>query len=250
MVRSECFVQLTNTDMNRFAVNTLVASGIGAVMVLPNLSQAQASYTGTVEQVWEDGLRLNIGDRTLRVDTWDIYGDNTPSYTSAGDELTITGEFNGREFDAFSIIRLGSDSTLAPATMMVPITGETTDANPGTYNTYTDTVVPASAAVTIQELQQQEPGLIIAGEIISIVGNEFILSDGTGQIIVDAGPMWYHQLNLQAGEQVTVVGEYDDYDFDAFTITRENSEILSIRNHQGPPPWAGGANHHRNHYED
>lgn len=45
---------------------------------------------------------------------------------------------------------------------------------------------------------------------------------------------------LLAGEQVTVVGEYDDYDFDAFTITRGNGDVLTIRNSQGPPPWAGG----------
>lgn len=108
-----------------------------------------------------------------------------------------------------------------------------------------DTELFTAATMTIQELQQQGPGLTIAGEIISVVGNEFILSDGTGQIIVDAGPMWYHQLNLQVGEQVTVVGEYDDYDFDAFTITRGNGEVLTIREPQGPPPWAGGPNRHR-----
>lgn len=96
------------------------------------------------------------------------------------------------------------------------------------------------APITIQQLQQRSPGLTIAGEIRSVVGNEFVLSDGTGEIIVDAGPMWYHQLNLQVGEQVTVVGEYDDYDFDAFTITRGNGDVLTIRNPQGPPPWAGG----------
>ncbi|NJL87463.1 MAG: hypothetical protein HC886_18140 [Leptolyngbyaceae cyanobacterium SM1_1_3] len=68
------------------------------------------------------------------------------------------------------------------------------------------------------------------------------MSDGSGQIIVDAGPMWYHQINLQVGEQITMVGEYDDYDFDAFTITRANGEVLMIRGPQGPPPWAGGPN--------
>jgi uncharacterized protein YdeI (BOF family) len=80
----------------------------------------------------------------------------------------------------------------------------------------------------------------VSGVIRSVVGNEFILDDGTGQIIVDAGPRWYHQLNLRQGEQVTVVGEYDDYDFDAFRITYENGEVVQIREAGGPPPWAGG----------
>lgn len=100
------------------------------------------------------------------------------------------------------------------------------------------------AQVPIGELQQRS-GITISGEIRSVVGNEFILDDGTGQIIVDAGPMWYHQLGLQEGERVTVVGEYDDYDFDAFRITRGTGETISIRNAGGPPPWAGGPNRHR-----
>jgi uncharacterized protein YdeI (BOF family) len=105
---------------------------------------------------------------------------------------------------------------------------------------------PSTAQVPIRDLQRTA-GLTIYGEIRSVVGNEFILDDGTGQVIVDAGPRWYHQLNLRQGERVMVVGEYEGYDFDAFTITRENGEILRIRNPQGPPPWSGGRrNHNRN----
>lgn len=96
-----------------------------------------------------------------------------------------------------------------------------------------------TAQTSIRDLQRT-PGLTIAGEIRSIVGNEFILDDGTGQIIVDAGPLWYHQLDLNQGEQVTVVGVYDDYDFDAFMITRSNGEEIRIREEGGPPPWADG----------
>lgn len=101
------------------------------------------------------------------------------------------------------------------------------------------TSLDAQAQVAIRELQRN-PGITISGVIRSVVGNEFILDDGTGQIIVDAGPRWYHQLNLSQGEQVTVVGEYDDYDFDAYRITRENGEVTQIRKGPGRPPWAGG----------
>lgn len=83
-------------------------------------------------------------------------------------------------------------------------------------------------------------GVTIRGTVRSVVGNEFILDDGTGQVIVDAGPRWFHQINLQPGETVTVVGKYDDYDFDAFRITRGNGEVINIRPYGGPPPWAGG----------
>lgn len=97
----------------------------------------------------------------------------------------------------------------------------------------------AQDQVPIRDLQRNA-GTSISGEIRSVVGNQFILDDGTGQVIVDAGPRWYHQLNFTAGERVTVVGEYDDEEFDADTITRDGGEVMQIREADGPPPWAGG----------
>jgi hypothetical protein len=105
---------------------------------------------------------------------------------------------------------------------------------------------PVSAQIPIRELQRTS-GLTISGEIRSVVGNEFILDDGTGQVIVDAGPRWYHQLDFREGDRVTVVGKYKGYDLDAFKITRENGEVLQIRDSEGPPPWSGGRrNRNRN----
>lgn len=97
------------------------------------------------------------------------------------------------------------------------------------------------AQTPIRELQRS-PGITISGVITSVVGNDFVLDDGTGEIIVDAGPRWYHQLNLQEGEQVTVLGEYGNDEFDAFRITRSSGEVIQIREASGPPPWAGGPN--------
>ena len=67
------------------------------------LYKGDTTFTGAVERVWEDGFRLNTGDRVLTVDSWDVYGDNTPKNVTVGDRLIVTGEFSGREFDAFSI---------------------------------------------------------------------------------------------------------------------------------------------------
>lgn len=64
------------------------------------------SVSGTVERVWEDGFRLNTGEeRSVKVDSWDVYGDNTARNLSKGDRITVNGEFDGGEFDAFSIIK-------------------------------------------------------------------------------------------------------------------------------------------------
>lgn len=79
----------------------------------------------------------------------------------------------------------------------------------------------------------------ISGTIQAVAGNEFLLNSDNGPVFVDGGPSWYQPLNLLAGEQVTVSGEYDDEDFDAFRITRSNGEVISIRDEAGPPPWAG-----------
>ncbi|MGG6293684.1 hypothetical protein ACQ4M4_04605 [Leptolyngbya sp. AN02str] len=101
------------------------------------------------------------------------------------------------------------------------------------------TGLSATAQTPIEQLRRNA-GTTISGTVQSVVGNEFILDDGTGQIIVDAGPTWYHQISIQQGERLTVVGEYDDYDFDAFRITRSNGDVITIRNGSGRPPWAGG----------
>lgn len=96
-------------------------------------------------------------------------------------------------------------------------------------------------AVPIDSLRQQA-GLTISGTVGSVVGNDFTVSDGTGEIIVDAGPRWYHEITVTPGEQVTVVGEYDNGELDAYSITRANGEVITIRNGPGRPPWAGGPN--------
>lgn len=66
-------------------------------------AQRNTSFSGTVERVLEDGFFLNTGDRTIEVDTWDLYRDSTPSVVSVGMEVTVSGEFDDGEFDANSI---------------------------------------------------------------------------------------------------------------------------------------------------
>ncbi|OKH24636.1 DNA-binding protein [Chroogloeocystis siderophila] len=101
----------------------------------------------------------------------------------------------------------------------------------------------ARSQMRIGDLQQRPPGTTISGRVTSVVGNDFILEDESGQIIVDAGPRWWQQINISPGEQVTVNGELGrGGEFDAFSITRANGTVIQIRPAQGPPPWAGGSN--------
>lgn len=94
------------------------------------------------------------------------------------------------------------------------------------------------AATPISELQNTE-GVTISGKVKSVVGNDFTLDDGTGEVIVDAGPRWWQEINVSPGESVTVVGEMDEGEFDAFSITRDNGQTIQIRSAEGPPPWEG-----------
>ncbi len=80
----------------------------------------------------------------------------------------------------------------------------------------------------------------ISGRVASVVGNHFTLDDGTRQVVVDAGPRWWHQIDLSPGEQVTVEGEPGRYEIDAFAISRADGSVIRIRTGPGRPPWAEG----------
>jgi len=94
-------------SMNLRKAALVTVSGLIVVTMAPNANAQQGnnSFTGTVQRVWEDGFRLNTGNRTIRVDSWDLCGDATARYINVGDQLTVTGEFEWGEFDAMSITR-------------------------------------------------------------------------------------------------------------------------------------------------
>lgn len=105
----------------------------------------------------------------------------------------------------------------------------------------------AVAQTAIGELQQRRAGTTVSGQITSVVGNDFVLDDGTGQIIVDAGPQWWQEIKLTEGEEVTVTGELEERggELDAYSITRSDGSTIEIRSPEGPPPWAGSPNRNR-----
>lgn len=66
-------------------------------------ASGRTTLTGTVERVWEDGFRLDTGERALNVDTWDVFGDNTRSKVSVGQRVSVSGEMSRGEFDATAV---------------------------------------------------------------------------------------------------------------------------------------------------
>ncbi len=94
----------------KFVVTVLTLTGVIVVAGTTSISQARGdSFSGTVKRVWEDGFRLKTEEHSLRVDSWDVCGDNTSRNLSKGDQVTVDGEFDGREFDAFSITKADNE---------------------------------------------------------------------------------------------------------------------------------------------
>jgi uncharacterized protein YdeI (BOF family) len=89
----------------------------------------------------------------------------------------------------------------------------------------------------------------LTGEITLLVeGNDFVLTDSTGNITIDGGPAWFHQLALSIGQSVIVTGEVDlgrlgqtstTPEIDMFSFV-SGGETTTVRQGGGPPPWAGG----------
>ncbi|MGQ9547371.1 MAG: hypothetical protein ACUVSY_11785 [Roseiflexus sp.] len=72
-----------------------------------------------------------------------------------------------------------------------------------------------STAPTIAQIQANPNAFI--DQIVTISGtsgrfvddNEFLLDDGTGQIVIDPGPPWYRQIVIPSGTSITVTGQID-----------------------------------------
>jgi hypothetical protein len=93
----------------------------------------------------------------------------------------------------------------------------------------------AASAVPVLVLAQTQPEPVrratstdIAGEIVAIDDGDFLLNTSDGQILVDADDRSVRRANFSVGEQITVTGRYDDEDFEAYSVTRENGEVVFV----------------------
>jgi uncharacterized protein YdeI (BOF family) len=92
----------------------------------------------------------------------------------------------------------------------------------------TASIVPTIALAQQATTSQQALSAEISGEIISLGDDDFLLETESGQILVDAEERPLRRANLSTGETVTVTGRFDDDNFDAYTITRSNGEMISV----------------------
>ncbi|MBA3325415.1 MAG: DNA-binding protein [Rhodobacteraceae bacterium] len=98
---------------------------------------------------------------------------------------------------------------------------------------------PAAGQTAIGSLVERSSETI-AGDVTHVFGNKFVVTDGTGSMLVETGPSWFHDLSIEVGERVQIFGEFEDGSIDAYRILRAGGEEIKIRPAGGPPPWAGG----------
>lgn len=92
---------------------------------------------------------------------------------------------------------------------------------------------------------RDEP-VIVSGTVVRrVVGNDYLLDDGTGQLIVDGGPIERHSLDLHIDSKVNITGEVSvgppgrqqpgPPEVDIFSVTKADGTVVQVRS--GPGPW-------------
>jgi hypothetical protein len=72
----------------------------------------------------------------------------------------------------------------------------------------------------------------IKGEVAEIYGNKFIVQDGSGRTLVDAGPRGENGDLVTKGETLTVQGDYDGGFIRAVALKRADGTLVTL----GAPP--------------
>jgi uncharacterized protein YdeI (BOF family) len=84
-----------------------------------------------------------------------------------------------------------------------------------------------STLTTIGDLQRTHT-TTVSGEVVQVWGEDFILRDATGQMLIEAEWSAIRQANLKAGDRVTIMGSYDDDSFEAIQITLANGNTIDV----------------------
>ncbi len=90
--------------------------------------------------------------------------------------------------------------------------------------------IPATAyaQTTIRNLQQAN-SVTLVGRVVQVYREDFVLDDGTGQILVEAESQPLRQAKLKPGDRITVVGTYDDDNkFEAIRIQSSDGKVIPV----------------------
>ena len=143
-----------------------------------------------------------------------------------GEQVNVVGNFDDQGFDAVSITRADGSPVVPnlPSTPIPPVTVPPVTVPPSP-------IVPIPPAVNT-----------LFGTVLNTVDNdEFFLDVNGTQVLVDADLPDTQFLGLIPGEQVNVVGNFDDQGFDAVSITRQDGSVINIQSvPDGDDDWDDG----------
>ena len=98
-----------------------------------------------------------------------------------------------------------------------------------TITVLTGLVIPGmtQTQTTVETLRSNNI-VTLSGEVVRLMGDDFLLDDGTGQIEVDAETSAMREAAISVSTTVTVTGYYDDNEFEALTLTPNGGETITV----------------------
>ncbi|NES66736.1 MAG: hypothetical protein F6K24_16495, partial [Okeania sp. SIO2D1] len=183
--------------------------------------QPGLTISGIVAGFVDNGedFTLNFSGGSATVDTSPLNANQLG--LNIGEPVNVlVAEFDGLEIDTIFITRPDNSIILGSQTSPVPPPPPLSPPPPAALDPITGGIAnPPSPASNPVIPPQGNP---IFGTVVGIVDNdEFLLQDANGtQILVDTNLPNNQFLSLVPGEQVNVVGIFDDNDFEAFSVTR------------------------------
>jgi hypothetical protein len=214
------------------------------------LPEDWATYEGTVIQAPEAGVDMVVetdaGEEVV-IGTGPGYMEAQGFALQAGEPVQVQGYWQDGEFKASQVTRLrdGQTVTLRDEIGRPAWSGAGQGAQPagqGGYDGVGRTGAPGDGTGTGQA--QVDEWLTLQGTITSADPDTLgVQTDSGEQVTVDNRAWWFAQdqaFTASVGDRVTVVGFYEDGDFEVGQIDNlTTGQTVSIRDENGRPQWAG-----------
>lgn len=201
------------------ALQEAVSTSVEAILADPAaLTGKFVTLSGTASAAQNGKFELADGTGVIEVSL-----SNHSLQVAAGENVTVTGMLyvsrNGYDLDACRMVN-GQGMVIQLHSC-----------------SYADQINPGLAGTTVAELVSNpeayyDQHVTLSGLVTLLNDDEFLLNDGTGQIIVDLEDNQIASLPLNSGQMISVTGKFEvdgSYvDLDACIITTEDGTSLSV----------------------
>jgi hypothetical protein len=212
-----------------------------------NPPEEWATYEGTVMTAPQPGVNMVLQaadgqEITVGMGPTDL--EDQGLALQAGEQVRVYGYWEDGEFKAAQVTRLrdGQAVTLRDQLGRPAWAGGGQAASRGAYGGDGNTDAPGDGTGTGQA--QVDEWLTLAGTVSSVDADALIIETAGGEQVTVENRAWWFALDqgfeAQAGDEVTVVGFYEDGDFEVSQIDDTTTgQTVQIRDENGRPLWAG-----------